>query len=258
MVKKLPLSLCALMLLSSIPLVSSAQVLRPDLMFCGSTTRTGSDLYIGVGPFNEVSACTPDANTQALLVSRSGTVSGNGADWLAYLNAGGVLITEWRNAADVYNEIYGTAYGDGTGFGDCWDNAMPSLKLNTDHQFWVDNAGLLETPETYEGCGIDLSAVVVGESEVTALGGLVNTAFISFAVRPQGSGVFWVLEADWQDSDAGVTEWNSGAFMGSLISGGTYGTGFEETVPVPTLSTLGLLLLILAFAAIGVRRKVRT
>ncbi|MEQ8800886.1 MAG: hypothetical protein RLP45_02500, partial [Haliea sp.] len=78
---------------------------RPNLMFCGSSSATGAALYSGITPLTEVSSCAPDANTQALLVTRSGTVAGNGAAWLAYLNAGGIIITEHTNPEAVYNEI---------------------------------------------------------------------------------------------------------------------------------------------------------
>jgi hypothetical protein len=258
MIRKILLSLSALLLLSSLPLISSAQVLKPDLMYCGGSSAKGADLYLGVGPFNEVNGCVPDGDTQAILVSRSGTIGGNGAAWLAYLNAGGVIITEYRNAHLVHNEIYGTAYDVGTGFGDCRDNSMPSEKLNTDHPFWVANTGLAETPDNLEGCGADVSAIVAGEADVTALGGLINTSIVSFAIRPQGLGVFWLLEADWQDNEADYFTDDSKNFMGSLISGGTYGVVLAEPAPVPTLSTIGMLLLILAFAYIGVRRRIWT
>ena len=79
----------------NLPSTAMAQVLKPDLMYCGSSSRQGSDLYLGIGPFNEISGCLPDADTQALLITRSGTVAGNGAAWLAYLNSGGVVITEY-------------------------------------------------------------------------------------------------------------------------------------------------------------------
>ena len=255
MIRKFLLPLCALFLFSSLPLISSAQVLKPDLMYCGGSSAKGADLYLGVGTFNEITGCLPDGDTQAILVSRSGSIGGNGAAWLAYLDADGVIITDWRNAHLVYNEIYGSTYPIGTSFGDCRDNAMPSEKLNTDHPFWVDNTGLMETPSDFEGCGADISAIVAGEDEVTALGGLVGTSNISFAIRPQGLGVFWLLDADWQDNESNYFSDDSKNFMGSLISGGTYGSALEDVPPVPTLSTIGMLLLILAFAYIGVRRR---
>ena len=90
---------------------------RADLLLCGSSGRPLSGLYSGIGPFNEVTSCAPNANSQAMFVSRNATIAGNGAAWLAYLNAGGRIITEFSNGAAVYNEIYGTAYPDGCNFG---------------------------------------------------------------------------------------------------------------------------------------------
>lgn len=255
MYKKPLFALIILIMIFSLPSMSFAQ-LKSDLMYCGSHSTSGTSLYGNLGPFNEVAGCVPDANTQALLVTRTGDETGHGAEWLAYLNAGGVIITEYYNAAEVYNEIYGTAYSDGAGFGQCTDNAMPSLKLNTDHPFWVANSGLTETPSGGEGCGSDISAIVNGEVEVTALGGVVGTSVISFAIRPQGAGVFWVLEADWQDGEASFSD-DSRNMMAALISGGTYANPLAEYVPVPALSTIGLLLLALGLVVLGLRRRAR-
>ena len=94
---------------TTLMVMAPSLALAQEIMFCGSTQRTGADLYGAAGPYTEVNSCTPNPGTQALLVSRSGTVAGNGADWLAFLNNGGVLITEFRNSHTVYNEIYGTA-----------------------------------------------------------------------------------------------------------------------------------------------------
>jgi len=224
MKRRVLFALFTVMLIFNLPSVSMAQVLKPDLMYCGSTDRTGADLYLGVGTFNEISGCVPDASTtQALLVTRwaGNLITGNGAAWLAYLNAGGIIISGAFVTNETYNEIYGTNYLDTFPFGPCKDNAMPSLKLNTDHPFWVANSGLTETPAAIAGCGSDNAAIVAGEAEVTALGGLVDTAVISFAIRPQGPGVFWLLEADWQDlSNPDTFTDDSRYFMGALIGNG--------------------------------------
>jgi hypothetical protein len=253
MTKRALFALFAIVILSNLPSLSFAQALRPDLMYCGSVNTGGSDLYLGVGPFNEVSGCAPDADTQALLITRNGSISGNGAAWLAYLDAGGVIITEYNITDNVYNEIYATGYAQGTPFGSCSDITMPSEKLNPDSEFWQTNSGLTETPAGQEGCGYDLTAIVNGESEVIALGGLLNTSFISLAVRPQGNGVFWLLDIDWQDGEISFTD-DSRQLMGVLISGGTYSFAPGEAAPVPVLSTFGLLLLILGFVYLGRRR----
>jgi hypothetical protein len=217
------------------PSKSQAQVLRPDLMYCGVSDRTGADLYLGTGPFNEVSGCVPDANTQALLVTLTGTIVGNGPAWLAFLNAGGVIISSAFVTNEIYDEVFGVFYPDTVPFGDCENNAMPSLKLNRGEPFWVANPGLTETPANATGCGSDNAAIVAGETEVTALGGLVDTdpVVVSFAVRPQGPGVFWLLEADWPGNTATVTD-DSKIFMGVLIASGAdvpsliFEDGFEE------------------------------
>lgn len=212
-------ALFTVLLIFNFPSISMAQALRPDLMFCGNSDRTGADLYLGTGPFNEISGCVPDSDTQALLIALDGTtITGNGAAWLAYLNAGGVIISSAYQTNEIYNEMYGTSYIDTISYGVCKNNAMPSLKLNPTDPFWLDNAGLTESPAD-SSCGSDNVAMVDGETEVTALGGLVDTAIISFAVRYQGSGVFWLLEADWPRNTHAVTE-DSKYFMGVLISNG--------------------------------------
>jgi len=251
--KRLIFALFTVTMLFNLSSVAIAQVLKPDLMFCGSSQRHGSDLYLGVGPFNEVQGCAPGVNTQALLVTRYASISGNGAAWLAYLDTGGVIITEHSSANRVYNEIYGTAYAAGAWVGNCTDNAMPSTKLNPDHEFWQLNTGLIETAPGSEGCGLDLIALVGGEAAVTALGGIIQSAAITFAIRPQGQGVLWLLEADWQDSQSSYTDMSKN-FMGVLISGGTFSVGLAEAVPVPVLSTLGLVLLVLGFVFLSRRR----
>ncbi len=214
----------------------AAAALKPDLMFCGSSSRVGASLYGAVGPFTEVSGCTPTATTQALLITRSGTIAGNGAAWLAYLNAGGNIITEWSVAAAVYNETFGTAYSMGTWFGNCLDNAMPQVKLNPADPFWVANP-IPVTPAGQGGCGYSLNTLVAGQPSVTALGADLDGS-VSFARRAQGSGLLYLLEADWQDNQGSFTN-DSRTFMGALISS----SGTATSVPIPTLSQWGMLLL---------------
>ena len=227
MKRRVLFALFTVMLIFNLPSVSMAQALKPDLMYCGSSARKGADLYLGVGPFNEINGCVPNAGTtQALLVTNTGgTITGNGAAWLAYLNAGGVIISSIYVTNEIYNEIFTKSYLDtvtyplGCTAATGKNNAMPSLKLNTGHPFWLANSGLTETPVAIAGCGNDNAAMVAGEAEVTALGGLAGTAVISFAIRPQGTGVFWLLEADWTGSNIAFTD-DSRYFMGALIGNG--------------------------------------
>lgn len=237
-------------LLVGVSLEAEAQqcVERPNLMYCGTTQRSGSQLYSGVGPFTETQGCAPDADTQALLVTRSGTISGNGPAWLAYLNAGGRIITEYSIGRAVYNEIYGTAYPLGAWFGNCRDNAMPEVKLNPSHPFWIAN-DIPVTPPNDTGFGYDLANIVAGEAEVTALGGVGSA--VSFAVRPQGGGLLFLLEADWQDSEPSYLD-QSRQFMGALIS--SCPQQRSQPVPAPTLSVAALAASFLALTLLGARR----
>ncbi len=227
--------------------LSAAAALKPDLMFCGTSSRVGASLYGAVGPFTEVSGCAPTATTQALLITRNGTTAGNGAAWLAYLNAGGNIITEYSISAAVYNEIYGTAYSNGAGFGQCADNAMPQVKLNPADPFWVANP-IPVTPAGQGGCGSSLSALVAGQPNVTALGADLGGG-VSFARRAQGSGIVYLVEADWQDNEASFTN-DSRTFMGALIGS----SGTATSVPIPTLSQWGMLLLAGLLGLFALRR----
>jgi len=226
-------------------------------MYCGSSSRTGANLYTGLESLNAVNSCDPTANTQAMLVTRSGMnlIGGKGAALLAYLNAGGVIITEHDSSNNVYNEIYGTAYVDGVWTGDCQDNTMPAVKLNPAHAFWQANTGLMETPGNLEGCGRDLTALVNGEAEVTALGAWTGPTGVNFAIRPQQAGVLFLVDADWQDNEQNYTV-DSKNFMSSLISGGTFAVGGPPapTIPVPSMTAWGLVLLAFGMLLLARRR----
>jgi len=242
---------------TTLMVMAPSLALAQEIMFCGSNGRTGADLYGAAGPYTEVNGCTPTPDTQALLVTRDGTVAGNGADWLAFLNGGGALITEYGNSHTVYNEIYGTAYPGGSSFGSCRDNVMPQVKLNPSHPFWQANE-IDVTPAGQEGCGFDMTALTSGETEVTELGASLSGA-VMFAIRPQGDGVLFLLEADWQDNEASYTA-DSELFMAALIEGGTFSAPppLGEPTAIPTLSIWGLGLLSGLLALLGLRRVRRT
>lgn len=249
----------ALAIVATTPVAAQQCVNRAQIMICGSSGATGSALYQGVGPFPEVTGCAPDANTQALFVTRYGTTAGNGAAWLAYLNAGGRIITEYDITNFVYNEIYGTSYANGSQFGACYDNAMPSQKLNPADPFWVQNPFPV-TSSASEGCGSsDLATLVAGEGSVTPLGGLVtNPGTVTFARRVQGSGILWLLDADWQD---GGQDSNSASFMGALITACAAGPSIivkSTPVPVDHPLAIGGLAALIALLGAGFARLRRS
>lgn len=230
-----------------IPMDALAQT-RPDLAYCGTSSRTGANLYLGF-TLNEIQSCAPGANTQAMLVERSGTIGGNGAAWLDYLNNGGIIITEYNITHLVYNEIYGTDYAQGSRYGLCRDNAMPSLIINPGNQFWLDNP-ITPTDPGLTSCGYEVNAIVAGEPTVVPLGGDIATGWTTFACRQQSAGALHLLDHDWQDNESFYTD-DSRNFMGALITtSNCVGGGaavIVTTVPVPSLSIIGLILMTLGF-----------
>jgi hypothetical protein len=76
-----------------------------------------------------------------------------------------------------------------------------------------------------------------------------------FAIRPQGDGVLFLLEADWQDNESGFTA-DSELFMAALIEGGAFASPAPPATPVavPTMATWALALLSGLLALVGLRR----
>ena len=232
----------------------SALAARPNINFCGSTERSGANLYSGLGTLNESFTCTPDSDTRALFVTRYGAIAGNGAAWLAYLNAGGVIITEYSISAAVYNEIYGTSISAPDGRGNCGDNAMPAVKLNPADPFWTSNPGLVVTDPGVQACGYDLTPVVNADASITPLGGF-SPSGVQLARKVQGSGVLFLLDADWQDDQPSWTA-SSSALMAVLINGGA-APAPRAPAPVPTMGEWGMIFLASLMAMFAFRRMRR-
>lgn len=190
----------------------------------------------------ESQSCAPDANTQAMFVSRDGTTAGNGAAWLSYLNAGGVIITEYSKGAAVYNEIYGTSIADGSSKGNCQDNVMPAVKLTPSDPFWSANTGLTETGASVQGCGYDLTPVVTFDNTITPLGGF-NGGGVQLARKVQGSGVLFLLEADWQDNQSGAGWTASSASLMTALTNGGAPAVVAAPASIPTLSEWAMIFL---------------
>lgn len=213
---------------------------RPVLSLCGNSDRPLSGLYSGIGPFDEEFTCAPNNDVQAMFISRDVLVAGRGPAWLAYLNGGGRIITEYSNGAAVYNEIYGTAYPDGGQAGGCHDNPMPSAKLNPTDAFWVANPIPVTAPSA-EGCGYNLAGLVSGEPTVTPLGARDSeTSFVTFARKLQGPGTLFLLEADWQDTETVPFDASNLAFLNALVTSCAVNVAAPRSVPVPVDEPLAL------------------
>jgi hypothetical protein len=177
--------------------------LRPNVMVCGQVARDLSGiLNRGGTSFTRINACAPDANTQALLVSRSGAANLDGAVLRTYLDAGGIVITEFEISDEVFNAAFQGFAGvpvaqAANRSGNCRDAIMPVVQYRTDQGFWDTNR-FVATAVNDSGCGFDLSAF----PGITPLGGPA-AGITTLAYRDRGQGRLWLVESDWQDGQVG-------------------------------------------------------
>jgi hypothetical protein len=147
--------------------------------------------------------CAPTAGIAALLVTRYGHAQIVGSDLQSYLDAGGIVITEFGASIPVYNKVFGTSiplpnFPDYIGW--CYDNVMPAVQLEPWDDFWKPNVFV---PETHPGCGYDLSSL----PGITPLGSASNAeGTVTLAYIKKGSGRLWLVESDWADIDPTFTE----------------------------------------------------
>jgi Notch-like protein len=169
--------------------------MRPNVMVCGNSQRDPATFWTRGGTtFTRVNACRPDANTQALLVSRSGAANLDGPTLQAYLDAGGIVITEYSISDEVFNLAFNAAVVQPAAqSGGCVDYVAPAVQYGAGDQFWDDNR--FAAPAN-TGCGFDLAAY----PNITRLGG-TSANQVSLAYRDRGAGRLWLVEADWQDNN---------------------------------------------------------
>jgi hypothetical protein len=133
-----------------------SNTLRAQLMICGTSSRNVAT-FIPNGVMMElVSSCTPTNSTQAFLVPRSGATL-LGADLRAYLNAGGIVITEYTVSDDAWNRVFPPVGQSFALRGSCLDNVPTVVQYSPMDQFWVDNRFQpISSAET--GCGYSVDA----------------------------------------------------------------------------------------------------
>ncbi|MCB9529086.1 MAG: carboxypeptidase regulatory-like domain-containing protein [Myxococcales bacterium] len=168
---------------------------RPELMLCGASNRDMNVLLQPGDPFDPPafqSACAPDDTVQAMLVSRNGNIGGNGAAWRAYLEAGGIIITEFSVSDDIYNAIFGANFVAGGFTGGCSDRVDPAERLNLADPFWLANADVAPNPNT--GCGYDIRNM----PGIVPLGGWGGGS-VALGYIDVGQGRLWLVDLDWQD-----------------------------------------------------------
>jgi len=168
--------------------------LRPDLLLCGGSRRNVSEFLRGGTALNLQAGCTPDAQTQAILMTR-GAVAQPGlfdpAVLQAYVRNGGIVITEYSSSDEVFNAVFGTNVPPGVAVGDCRNAVAPNTQMNPLESFWDENRHT-PPPTNRRGCGFDMQ----GYPGITRLGG-PNSQAVTLAYRDLGAGRVWLVEADW-------------------------------------------------------------
>ena len=160
---------------------------------------------------NRVESCSPDANTQALLVTRYGYNSLNAQTARTYVENGGTIITEYSISHDIWTKVFGVNTARGARQGDCHDNAMPHRQLNPADPFW-NRVAFSATPSNREGCGHSVSEF----PGITPLGAWDSGA-VQLGYRDLGQGRVFAVDADWQDnSDSWRPE--STALMRAMVT----------------------------------------
>lgn len=169
---------------------------RSKLMACGTFTRDIATLIPEGSPLSLVSGCIPNRETQALLVQRRASED-LPEDLSDYLEAGGIVITEFNNADEVFNLVFPETVEQAEGLlGDCFDNVQPQVQLSSDDPFWA--AFAFESVGNESGCGPSLEAF----PGVQKLGGWSEQdQSVSLAYRELGAGRVWFLSSDWQDTE---------------------------------------------------------
>jgi cysteine-rich repeat protein len=190
--------------------------LRPNLLRCGTSTRNVAD-FIPMGVMlNVVASCAPDNNTQAILITRNGLGMFNAAALKAYVEAGGIVLTEVFVSDEVYNAVFLTAVPQGGGLlGGCTDVIPTVFQFNAMDPFWQDNMFNMIALGA-SGCGNNVAAY----PNLTALTGW-SANQVSVGYRNAGAGRVWVTEFDWQDNNTvGVGYDYTEALMGYMITTG--------------------------------------
>ncbi|MCB9526346.1 MAG: hypothetical protein H6702_23620 [Myxococcales bacterium] len=195
--------------------------LRDEILMCGRSSRDANQFVVGalaeagVRVRVNLNGCDPTPDTQAVLVPRGGVnlFTQNSAAIQAYVQDGGIVISEYNISDEVYNGLFPERVVQGNRNGSCRDNIQPVTQANPQDPFWQWNR-FVALPAANSGCGHTVDAF----PGVTVLGGwAANANFIGY--RDLGAGRAWLLDIDWQDSDAGFTE-ESVFLMASMIANG--------------------------------------
>ena len=171
---------------------------RPNVMLCGSSSRDIATFFPAGSGLRRVNGCAPDVETQALMISRSGAFPAREV-LRAYLEGGGIVITEWNKTDEVYSAVFEPA-AQGERRGSCRDNIATVVQFSPADRFWQDNEFRV-MPEADTGCGYSITHF----PDLVPLAGW-DAASVCLGYRTLGGGRLWALDIDWQDTDAGQNQ----------------------------------------------------
>ncbi len=184
------------------------ECVRPDVMRCGRSSRDVRTFFPADADLRLIEGCVPNEETQALLITRAGNPPGR--DVLrAYLEGGGVIITEYNKAHTVFSQVFEPVV-QGRRMGSCWDNLATVVQYSPGDRFWQDNEWV-GIPLGETGCGYDVGQF---PGLVPLAGWDAGTVCLGY--RRLGAGRFFALDIDWQDSQAQQTQYTRD-LMGYMI-----------------------------------------
>jgi cysteine-rich repeat protein len=168
----------------------------PNLMRCGNSGRDVSVFLPQGYNMQVVVGCTPDEDTQALVITRSGNNMYNANEIKTYVEGGGIVLTEYSASDEVFNAVFGGGASENGSHGSCRDVAPTVVQFNQNDQFWQDNQWqAIQLADS--GCG---RVNVDSWNGVTALAGWDNSN-AAIGYREAGSGRVWLTDFDWQDNE---------------------------------------------------------
>ena len=165
------------------------------VLVCGEPQRDLTALFAPADDIALASGCDPDPTVRAILAAREAPILAE--RWRPWIEAGGRIITEYSNSDEVFTALLGEPAAPGEQIGGCRDNVNPVVRFNEDDAFWRINGR--HAPDIFDrsGCGFDLARY----PGLVPLGGWTADT-VSLAYRDLGEGRIWLVEGDWQDSEA--------------------------------------------------------
>jgi hypothetical protein len=194
---------------------------RPNVMVCGQTGRAVTTFMRGGQSYEVINGCAPTNDTQAMFITRLGLGQFVAATVQSYLSGGGIVITEYGTADEIYNAVFGGNVVQGERSGSCSDNVQPAFQLGAGDEFWIDNR--FQSVGAQTGCGHNMA----GWPGIVPLGGHV-AGHVNLAYRDyQGRGRVYFVESDWQDGSATFTVQSNGLMHYMMTHGAGGALNFD-------------------------------